>query len=51
MVVALMAILKKNAFSRSVHVLVTEYLVAVHSRLSQLEFNQVYILVYDTHRS
>ncbi len=41
----LMAILKKNAFSRRVPDLVTEELVAVLSRRSSFEFKQLFDIV------
>jgi hypothetical protein len=49
--VALMAILKKNAFSRRVPDLVTEELVAVLSRRSQFEFKQLFDIVHENLRA
>jgi hypothetical protein len=51
MFVALMAILKKNAFSRRVPDLVTEELVAVLSRRSQFEFKQLFDIVHENLRA
>jgi hypothetical protein len=48
---ALMAILKKNAFSRRVPDLVTEELVAVLSRRSQFEFKQLFDIVHENLRA
>jgi hypothetical protein len=50
-VVALMAILKKNAFSRRVPDLVTEELVAVLSRRSSFEFKQLFDIVHENLRA
>jgi hypothetical protein len=50
-VAALMAILKKNAFSRRVPDLVTEELVAVLSRRSQFEFKQLFDIVHENLRA
>src|ERR687892_1643288 len=47
----LMAILKKNAFSRRVPDLVTEELVAVLSRRSQFEFKQLFDIVHENLRA
>ena len=49
--VALMAILKKNAFSRRVPDLVTEELVAVLSRRSSFEFKQLFDIVHENLRA
>ena len=51
MFVALMAILKKNAFSRRVPDLVTEELVAVLSRRSSFEFKQLFDIVHENLRA
>jgi hypothetical protein len=48
---ALMAILKKNAFSRRVPDLVTEELVAVLSRRSSFEFKQLFDIVHENLRA
>jgi hypothetical protein len=50
-VVGLMAILKKNAFSRRVPDLVTEELVAVLSRRSSFEFKQLFDIVHENLRA
>ena len=47
----LMAILKKNAFSRRVPDLVTEELVAVLSRRSSFEFKQLFDIVHENLRA
>ena len=47
----LMAILKKNAFSRRVPDLVTEELVAVLSRRSSFEFKQLFEIVHENLRA
>ncbi len=47
----LMAILKKNAFSRRVPDLVTEELVAVLSRRASFEFKQLFDLVHENLRA
>jgi len=51
MLFALMAILKKNAFSRRVPDLVTEELVAVLSRRSSFEFKQLFDIVHENLRA
>jgi len=51
MVFALMAILKKNAFSRRVPDLVTEELVAVLSRRYYFEFKQLFDIVHENLRA
>ena len=51
MLAALMAILKKNAFSRRVPDLVTEELVAVLSRRSSFEFKQLFDIVHENLRA
>jgi hypothetical protein len=51
MVLTLMAILKKNAFSRRVPDLVTEELVAVLSRRSSFEFKQLFDIVHENLRA
>ena len=51
MLLALMAILKKNAFSRRVPDLVTEELVAVLSRRSSFEFKQLFDIVHENLRA
>jgi hypothetical protein len=48
---ALMAILKKNAFSRRVPDLVTEELVAVLSKRSSFEFKQLFDIVHENLRA
>ena len=47
----LMAILKKNAFSRRVPDLVTEELVAVLSRRASFEFKQLFDIVHENLRA
>ena len=51
MIFALMAILKKNAFSRRVPDLVTEELVAVLSKRSSFEFKQLFDIVHENLRA
>jgi hypothetical protein len=51
MISALMAILKKNAFSRRVPDLVTEELVAVLSKRSSFEFKQLFDIVHENLRA
>jgi hypothetical protein len=51
MLAALMAILKKNAFSRRVPDLVTEELVAVLSKRSSFEFKQLFDIVHENLRA
>src|SRR6266498_1410343 len=51
MISTLMAILKKNAFSRRVPDLVTEVLVAVLSRRSSFEFKQLFDIVHENLRA
>jgi len=51
MISTLMAILKKNAFSRRVPDLVTEELVAVLSRRSSFEFKQLFDIVHENLRA
>jgi len=48
---SLMAILKKNAFSRRVPDLVTEELVAVLSKRSSFEFKQLFDIVHENLRA
>jgi hypothetical protein len=50
-ILAPMAILKKNAFSRRVPDLVTEELVAVLSRRSSFEFKQLFDIVHENLRA
>src|SRR5437899_11550884 len=51
MSLALMAILKKNAFSRRVPDLMTEELVAVLSRPASFEFKQLFDIVHENLRA
>ena len=51
LLLASMAILKKNAFSRRVPDLVTEELVAVLSRRSSFEFKQLFDIVHENLRA